>query len=262
MIDPAMGLATFDLPKAARAVGRAALDLVLPPLCLKCKAPVREPQSVCATCWSALRFLAPPYCVQCGLPFPHDLGPGVKCAACLSRPPAFALARAALAYDDASRDMILALKHADRLEAVPLFARWMNTAGSEALAHADVLVPVPLHWRRLFMRRYNQAAELAHALSARSGLPVEPTLLTRVKATRSQGEMLSARQRLKNVTAAFAVAHAMRPRITGRNVALIDDVLTTGATLTACAKTLLRAGSASVSFVTLARVVRPLRLAL
>jgi ComF family protein len=257
-----MDLAAFRLPRAVRAAGRAALDLVLPPLCLNCRAAVAEPQSVCAACWNELRFLGPPHCAQCGIPFPHDLGGGVKCAACIARAPPFALARAALAYDDASRDLILGFKHADRLETTPLFGRWMAAAGREALDGADMLVPVPLHWRRLIARRYNQAAELAHALSALSGVRVDTAALTRAKPTRSQGEMPSARARMKNVAGAFAVAKAERARIAGRKVVLVDDVLTTGATLTACTKVLLRAGAASVSFVTLARVVRPLSLTL
>jgi len=168
------------------------------------------------------------------------------------------MARSALAYDDASRDLILAFKHADRLEAVPLFARWLAAPGREMLATADMLVPVPLHWRRLALRRYNQAAELARALSNLSHTPVEMALLKRRAATRSQGEMVSARARLKNVARAFAVAASAKERLAGRNVVIVDDVLTTGATLGACAKALTRAGAASVSVITLARVVRPL----
>lgn len=257
-----MDFAALRLPRLMRAAGRAALDLVLPPLCLKCRVPVAEPQSVCATCWNELRFLSPPHCIQCGIPFPHDLGRGVKCAACIARPPPFTAARAALAYDDASRDLILGFKHADRLEAVPLFARWMAIAGREAMEGADMLVPVPLHWRRLIARRYNQAAELAHALSALTGLRVDTAVLTRAKPTPSQGEMPSARARRRNVAGAFAIAKERRGRIAGRSIVLVDDVLTTGATLTACAKVLLRSGAGAVSFVTLARVVRPLNLTL
>ncbi len=255
-----MDLTAFRLTRFARTAGRAALDLVLPPLCLKCRAPVSEPQSTCAKCWGELRFLSAPQCVQCGIPFPHDLGQGVKCAACIARPPSFAIARSALAYDDASRDLILGFKHGDRLEAVPLFARWMTSTGREALDGADMLIPVPLHWRRLVARRYNQAAELAHALARITGTPVEANLLTRTKRTRSQGEMVSARERMKNVAGAFAVAPSHRSKIQGCRAVIVDDVLTTGATLSACAKALLRHGAASVSLITLARVVRPLSL--
>ena len=257
-----MGLGSFSVGKLTRAAGRVALDLILPPLCLKCRAPVGEPQSVCAPCWSELRFLSAPQCTQCGLPFPHDLGAGVKCGACIAQPPAFAKSRAALAYDDASRDLILGFKHADRLEAAPLFGRWMATAGRDAFAGADLLIPVPLHWRRLASRRYNQAAVLAHALSAHARVPVDTGVLLRTKATPSQGEMPSARARAKNVVRAFAVAENGRTKIAGRAIVLVDDVLTTGATVGACTKSLLKAGAASVSVVTLARVVRPLSLSL
>lgn len=257
-----MGFHIPDLSRAARAAGRAALDLILPPLCLKCRTPVAEPQSLCATCWTELRFLGPPHCAQCGLPFPHALGEGVKCAACIARPPSFAMGRAAVAYDDASRDLILSFKHGDHLEAVPLFARWMTYAGDEALADADLLIPVPLHWVRLASRRYNQAALLANAIAKRTSIRADTGVLRRRRSTRSQGEMVSARERMRNVAGAFAVAKADHAKLNGRKVVLVDDVLTTGATLSACAKTLLRSGAASVRFVTLARVVRPLTPAL
>ncbi|MBP6013763.1 MAG: ComF family protein [Alphaproteobacteria bacterium] len=249
----------IDVSRAARTAGRAALDLILPPLCLKCRVPVGQPQSLCGTCWSDIRFLSAPQCAQCGIPFPHALGQGVKCAACIASPPAFSIARAAVAYDDASRDLILGFKHADKLETVPLFARWLTTAGAEALAGADVMMPVPLHWWRLAQRRYNQAAVLAQAIGRLTRLPVDTGTLTRPRATRSQGEMPSARSRLKNVAKAFAVA---KGRLDGQKVVLVDDVLTTGATVTACAKALRRAGAAAVSVVTVARVVRPLSLSL
>lgn len=190
------------------------------------------------------------------------MGGGVKCAACIAKPPPFAESRAALAYDDASRDLILGFKHADRLETVPLFARWMAQAGREAFACADMLVPVPLHWRRLLARRYNQAALLANALGTLTQLPVDTTTLQRSKATPSQGEMPSARARAKNVVRAFALAEKRKARILGKRVVLVDDVLTTGATVGACTKALLKAGAASVSVVTLARVLRPLSLSL
>jgi ComF family protein len=257
-----MGLASFRIGTWTRAAGRVALDLILPPLCLKCRNPVGEPQSVCAPCWSELRFLSAPHCTQCGLPFPHDLGLGVKCAACIAKPPPFVTARAAIAYDDASRDLILGFKHADRLEAAPLFGRWMATSGRDAYSGVDLLIPVPLHWRRLALRRYNQAAILSHALATIARVPVDTAILLRTKATPSQGEMPSARARAKNVVRAFAVAERERTKIAGRRVALVDDVLTTGATVGACAKALLKAGAASVSVITLARVVRPLSLSL
>ena len=246
------------LTRGLERLGRRALDFVLPPMCLRCRELVSDPQSLCAACWSALKFLAEPLCACCGFPFPHALGEGVKCAACLAQPPVFDRARAAIAYDDASRDLILPLKHADRLEAAPVFGRWMANAAGDLIADADVVIPVPLHWRRLFKRRYNQAAVLAFEIAKKHRLPVDTSSLLRPKASPSQGEMPSARARLKNVARAFAVAEGGKDRIAGRRILLVDDVLTTGATLNACAKALIRAGAASVSAVTLARVVRPL----
>ena len=256
----AMGMGLIDVSRAARTAGRAALDLILPPLCLKCRTPVGQPQSLCGTCWSAIRFLSAPHCVQCGIPFPHELGAGVKCAACIARPPVFSMARAAVAYDDASRDLILGFKHADKLENVPLFARWLTANCADALKGADVIMPVPLHWWRLALRRYNQAALLAQAVGRLTQTPVDIATLMRPRATKSQGEMPSARSRMRNVAKAFAVAKDAR--LAGKSVALVDDVLTTGATVTACVKALRRAGAASVSVVTVARVVRPLSLSL
>ena len=248
-----------SLSRGFARVGRRALDFILPPVCLRCRALVSDPQSLCATCWSDLKFLAEPLCACCGLPFPHALGEGVKCAACMQRPPVFDKARAALAYDDISRDLILPLKHADRLEAAHIFGRWMANAAADVIAESDTLVPVPLHWRRLAQRRYNQAAVLAHAIAKhRRHLRVDTGSLQRPKPSVSQGDMPSARARLKNVARAFTVSDAQKNRIKGRRILLVDDVLTTGATLNACAKALKRAGAATVSAVTLARVVRPL----
>lgn len=248
--------------RGLRRSGRAVLDLVLPPLCLKCRTLVSDPHSLCGECWSKLSFLAEPMCACCGLPFPHALGSGVKCAACMARPPTFARARSALVYDDESRTLILPFKHGDRLEAARVFARWMSGAAGDLLAETDVVMPVPLHWRRLLKRRYNQAAVLATLIGARSQIRVDTSTLTRPLPTLSQGEMPSARARLRNVARAFAVRDASRPSLSGRRVLLVDDVLTTGATLNACAKALLRAGAGNVSAVTLARVVRPLSVSL
>ena len=261
IIEPVSSAINSSLRTVSRGlagVARRALDFVLPPLCLRCRELVSDPHSLCAVCWSELKFLAEPLCACCGLPFPHALGEGVKCAACLAKPPAFDRARAAIAYDDTSRDLILPLKHADRLEAAPVFGRWMANAAADLIAECEILIPVPLHWRRLVKRRYNQAAVLAHAIAKKSRHPVDIASLTRPNASLSQGEMPSARARLKNVARAFVVPEERSERIAGRRILLVDDVLTTGATLGACAKALKRAGAVSVSAVTLARVVRPL----
>ncbi|HEX3754095.1 MAG TPA: ComF family protein [Rhizomicrobium sp.] len=232
-----------------------ALDLVFPPLCQVCRAPVGAGGGVCATCWSTITFLDSPACACCGIPFPVELGEAESlCAACHGRRPAFDTARAILAYDEHSRVAVLALKHADRLDLVPGFARWLARVGKPALADSDLIVPVPLHPWRLWRRRYNQSAELARRLARDGNLPADPFALVRTRSTPSQGAMASARARRRNVLAAFKVPEAAR--VAGRRILLIDDVLTTGATAESCARALKRAGAVKVHVLALARVVR------
>jgi ComF family protein len=237
--------------------GRAALDFVFPPMCVRCRSLVAEPGNLCAGCWQEIAFLDGPGCQCCGLPFDLDPGPETRCAACHADPPSFDCARAVMRYDDASRGPILALKHADRLDLVPGFARWLDRAGRELLDDIDFIVPVPLHASRLWRRRYNQSAELARALGRLAAKTVAPRLLVRARATPSQGEMPSAKARKRNMRGAFRVPPEHRPALTGRNVLLIDDVLTTGATVDACARALKHAGGGKVHVLALARVVRP-----
>ena len=238
-----------------RRLGKAALDALLPPLCLSCQAVVDQPGAVCPSCWAKLSFLGAPMCRRCGLPFPHDVGAAAECAACIADPPPWDRARAVFAYDDASRGLVLGFKHADRLHAAPAFGRWLVRAGAELIGDAEIVAPVPLHWLRLALRRYNQAALLAHALTAGAEGTCIPDLLRRTRRTPSQGR-LGRGERQKNVAGAFRVRDRYRPRIEGRRVLLVDDVLTTGATARACAKALLAAGASAVDVVTLARVVR------
>jgi ComF family protein len=165
-------------------------------------------------------------------------------------------ARAALRYDDGARRLILAFKHADRTDTAPAFGGWLARAGAELLADAELITPVPLHRWRLLKRGYNQSAILARALARQTGLAFVPDLLQRQRATRSQ-QGLSGQARLENVTAgAFRVHPWHRGRVDGRRVVLIDDVLTTGASVGACARVLRRAGASQVDVLTLARVVR------
>ena len=239
----------------ARDIGLRLLDLLLPPTCLGCGVSVDEQGRLCGSCWGSMTFLAPPACACCGQPFPHALPLAALCAACIAEPPPYRRARAVFRYDDASRGLVLAFKHADRTEAAPAFARWMARAGAELVAECDLVVPVPLHWTRLFRRRYNQAALIAKGLAEIANLPYRPDVLRRRRATPSQGGRGRAGRR-RNVEGAFVVPLRRRSQLAGRNVLLVDDVLTTGATVTASARALLRAGAAAVDVLTIARVVR------
>lgn len=243
-----------------RATGKRALAHVLPPRCLGCGGIVVDDAALCASCWGAIRFLGPPCCDACGRPFDYAVDAETLCAACLDRRPVYARARAAFVYDDASRDLVLALKHGDRCEGVGAFARWMVRAGRDILCDADVIVPVPLHWTRVLRRRYNQSALLARAVLGQwhGAHPQDPALrylpeaLSRTRRTPPQGG-LDRSGRAHNVRGAFAVAPPLRRHIAAKRVVLIDDVMTTGATLNACARALLAAGAARVDALTLAR---------
>ena len=147
-----------------------------------------------------------------------------------------------------------ALKYGDRLELAPLMGRWIARAGHELLAQTDALVPVPLHWRRLWMRRFNQSALLAKAISHASGVPIAETVVKRVKAT-AQQVGLSKSVRAQNVQGAFRVPADGKSAVSGRRLILVDDVLTSGATVDAAARALLRAGAANVDVLVFARVV-------
>src|SRR5258708_9204150 len=178
------------LSQACARAGRMLLDSVLPPLCLGCNEIVETPGALCAACWQGFSFVAPPYCARCAAPFVEDPGGGALCGTCLARPPRYRRARAALIYDARSRRLLLPFKHGDRTDIARACGRWMARAGGELLAEADLVAPVPLHWRRLFTRRYNQAQLLARvavreaAAGARPRLA--PDLLRRRRSTGSQ----------------------------------------------------------------------------
>ena len=204
-----------------------------------------------AAAWSRIRFLDGPVCDGCGTPFEYDTG--ARCAACVARPRAFDAARAACIYDDASRDPILKLKHADRLDLAPLFARWLSRAARDLLDTADAIAPVPLHPARLLSRRYNQSAEIARPLSRLAGVAYLPDALVRRRATETQGGK-SGSGRRRNVAGAFEVPAGRRAQVAGKQILLIDDVMTTGATAEGCARALKTAGAARVTVAVIARV--------
>lgn len=230
------------------------LETVFPARCLGCTHPVDHQGGLCPRCWSNLSFITPPVCAQCGLPFDLPAAADTVCGACLVAKPPFARARALWRYDSGARPLILGFKHGDQTFAAPAFAAWLARAGAELLDNAACIVPVPLHPWRLVMRRYNQAALLARAVAAVSGLPFGADWLRRTRPTPSQGG-LDRSHRHSNVRGAFALTDRGRARVAGQRVVLIDDVLTTGATASECARTLLRAGAEQVDVLALARVV-------
>ena len=230
------------------------LDAALPPLCPACRSPVADLGGLCPDCWGQLSFITPPYCERLGIPFAYDPGPGILSMEAIADPPAYNRARAAVRYDDIARDLVHRLKYGDRLDLATTMGRWMAHAGRDLIAEADALLPVPLHWRRLWARRFNQSAALAQAISRATAIPVAPAALRRVKAT-AQQVGLSRAERATNVQGAFSAEHRAKGEVAGRRLIVIDDVLTSGATSDACARALLRAGAAQVDVLVFARVV-------
>lgn len=235
-------------------IGTTLADLIWPPRSLLSDARVDCLGTMEADLWRALDFLYGPGCMRCGFPIPEATGPDLLCPVCIAQPPLYHRARAALAYDDLSKPLVLNLKHGGRKDGLRAFASWMFEAAPFA-AEADQILAVPLHWSRLWQRGYNQAAWLAQALAHRANRPYNPLLLQRKRATPSQNG-LSASGRKRNVTGAFKIAQPLA----GQSFVLVDDVMTTGATLQACTAALLRAGALRVDCVALARVVRPTKL--
>lgn len=243
-------IADFE-PK--RAIWLRVIDLILPPRCAISGEIVPVQGTLSPEAWQSLCFIAAPFCACCGYPFEFETEKSALCGPCLSESPPFATARAALAYDDASRNLILRFKHGDHLQLVPTLVPMMIRAGAEVISAVDLVIPVPLHRWRLLSRRYNQAALLAIGIGKATGKTVLADGLLRTRATLSQGHK-GARDRAANVRNAFA----LNPRrdVTGKTVLLVDDVYTTGATVKECTEVLLTAGAKAVHILAIARVVK------
>lgn len=239
-----------------RAGLRAALEAVFPPQCLLCGEVVQSEGGLCGPCWRDTPFCHGLRCNLCGVPLPgEDPGHPVACDDCRALDRPWIQGRSVMLYDGGARRLVLALKHGDRLDLAPALARWMAVQ-VRALTGASMLVaPVPAHRWRLFRRRYNQAAVLANALARELEYPACPDLLTRTRATRPQdGKTVD--QRFAEMEGAFAVPERHLARVRGAEVLLVDDVMTSGATLDRCARALLEAGATNIRVIALARVVR------
>ncbi|ARN82558.1 ComF family protein [Methylocystis bryophila] len=232
----------------------AVLDLFFPPACLNCRAAIAEHGGLCPRCWTDMAFIERPFCERLGEPFEREgSAPGMISLEAAARPPVFTRARAVARYEgDTARALVNRLKYYDRHDLAAPMGRWMARAGAELLTDADLIVPTPLHRLRLAERRFNQAALLAAPIARESAVPLETMALERVKATPPQVGLSRAR-RAENLAGAFKVDPAFAGRISGANVVLVDDVLTTGATANAAARALLRAGAARVDLLVFAR---------
>lgn len=242
-----------------KAAWSAAVNVLTPPLCLACRAPVAQGAALCLSCWQQLSFLEEPVCDALGTPFAFDEGEGALSPAAIADPPPWQRGRAAVAYSEVAQRLVQLLKYEDTHEAGHAMARMMAGAGRRLLAEADVIIPVPLNRWRLWRRRYNQAAVLAHGVGRHSAVPVATDVLLRIRPTPQQVG-LTAAERRRNVRKAFDVPPDRRSAVDGKAVLLVDDVRTTGATAEACTDALLAAGAARVDVLTFALVLQPARL--
>jgi ComF family protein len=236
------------------ALRSATVDVAYPPLCIACREVVGREASLCPRCWARMRFISRPYCERLGTPFAVDIGGPLLSPAAIADPPVFARARSVAVHEGVARELVHRLKYQDRTDLAVAMARLMSQAGGELLAGSPLICPVPLHWSRSFSRRFNQSALLARELARLADGRFEPGLLRRRKRTRQQVG-LTRNQRRENLQGAFVVPDERRPQLAGRWVLLVDDVLTTGATVNAAARVLLRAGAEAVDVLTFSRVV-------
>ncbi|MEZ5946470.1 MAG: ComF family protein [Hyphomonas sp.] len=241
--------------RAAKAFLRQAADFIWPPRSLVSRDRGAGKGPLSPAEFSRIRFLDGAVCDRCGMPLGVDTGAGGVCAACIARPPRWNRARAAFVYDPQSRRLVLDLKRSGRRDGLATFGSWMMRAGGALIVEADLIVPVPLHYVRLAGRGFNQSAWLARTVARLSGTPMRVDALKRTRRTPTQGG-LSARARKRNVAGAFEVRKRSVPFVAGKRVLLVDDVLTTGATLSACVRALKQAGAHEVDVLVLARVVR------
>ncbi len=230
------------------------IRFLYPAKCMRCSEFLQDQGHLCLACWKETYFIQPPFCDRCGIVFEYDIGTSTQCGQCTASPPHYSKARAALSYNETARQLITHFKYYDKTLHQQHFAKWMILAGAEFLSPDQpvIIAPVPLHRKRLFKRRYNQANLLAMNIGQLTNQRVIPTLLKRKQATISQTG-LSRKARRQNVQHAFAINAQYLHTIPNQLILLIDDVMTTGATLNACAKVLMQHGAKQVNVLTLAR---------
>lgn len=238
----------------AYAASSKLLDALFPPQCMRCDVLIHQHGALCNDCWQELHFITAPMCGHCGHPFEYDMGEGALCGACIQDLPAYDSAYSALVFDDVSKRLLHRLKYEDQGHLAPILADWLASHMQRAQS-MDAIIPVPLSRKRLFSRRYNQSALVAKPLALRLGIAYRPEWLLRIKHTKPQTG-LTRSQRQENVASAFAVPVAKQPELIGKSVVLLDDVLTTGATIEACTKALRKGGAQHIHVLTLARVIQ------
>lgn len=228
-------------------------NTILPPHCIVCGEAVDGVGMVSAQVWEQLDFIAKPYCQCCGIPFSFESDVSINlCISCIKNKPAYDAARSALLYNDMSRKLVLKFKSADQLQAGQIFKPWLYNISQEFSDEIDYVVPVPLHRRKLFKRRYNQASILAQLLAAELEKTVIVDGLVRLRDTIAQGSDKSM-SRSKNVRGAFDVPERHCEKIKGKNFLLIDDVYASGSTVNECASSLKKQGADKVFVITIAR---------
>lgn len=237
-------------------VARSLSRMVWPPKCLTCDATVTDDHALCPECWRGARFTGGVVCDTCGTPLPGgQAGEIAHCDDCLAIARPWSRGRAALVYSGTGRAAVLALKHGDRQDIAVPAARWMLRAGADLIEPGMLVAPVPLHWWRMARRRYNQAALLSAGIARGAGLDHCPDLLQRIRRTPSQ-DGKGREARFDNLLGALRVHPRRAHRLDGRAVLLVDDVMTSGATLAAGAEACLNAGATHVAVLVMARVAK------
>jgi ComF family protein len=230
------------------------LNLLISPSCLHCGSVNVSTMGLCQSCWTQLRFIGNPHCFQCSLPLPVGIEENYLCSRCYEQKPSYDKAYAIFEYTSVGKKLVLSFKNQDRTELKNLFLPWLMKGGQNFFKEADVIIPIPLHWTRLFLRKYNQAAILAHLISRNINISYNPFILKR-RYTSYKQKNLTRQKRFKHIEKVFYVPEKQKKSIENKVVLLVDDVITTGATIHAAAHQLKKNGAQKVYVLALARVV-------